>query len=126
MFCVFCHRLTQPDLLIAENNLAAAFYDGFPVSPGHVLIVPKVHEGDFLALDWDTQKAIYELVPEVRKIIEEKNQPQGFNLGVNVGQTAGQTIAHAHFHVIPRYEGDVSEPKGGIRWIIPKKAKYWK
>jgi len=126
MSCVFCERLEHPDQLIAQNDLAAAFYDSFPISPGHTLIISKLHETDFLALATSTQSAIFSLISKVREVIEKEMCPHGYNLGVNVGKAAGQTISHAHFHVIPRYEGDVPNPKGGIRWIIPDKTEYWK
>jgi diadenosine tetraphosphate (Ap4A) HIT family hydrolase len=122
--CLFCERIAAGDLL-AENALAAAFADAFPLTPGHALIVPRRHEPDFLALASDEQGAVWALVVPVRRRIEEYHRPDGYNLGVNVGAAAGQTIGHVHLHVIPRYRGDVTEPRGGIRWIIPERARYW-
>lgn len=113
------------DRLIASNALAAAFDDGFPLTPGHTLIVPRRHESDFLALSGAEQAAIWALVPEVCRRIEAQANPDGFNIGVNIGEAAGQTVGHAHLHIIPRYRGDVDDPRGGVRWIIPSKAKYW-
>jgi diadenosine tetraphosphate (Ap4A) HIT family hydrolase len=124
MACVVCDHASDAEL-IASNALAAAFADGFPLTPGHTLIVPRRHEPDFLALGSAEQAAIWELVPEVCRHIEARHRPDGYNLGVNVGEVAGQTIGHAHLHVIPRYRGDVEDPRGGIRWIIPGKARYW-
>lgn len=122
--CVFCNRLVGGDL-VAENDLAVAFHDAFPLSPGHCLIVPRRHESDFLALTPEEQAAVWALVASVRRQIESDRLPDGYNLGINVGEAAGQTVAHAHLHVIPRYEGDVPDARGGIRWIIPERARYW-
>jgi diadenosine tetraphosphate (Ap4A) HIT family hydrolase len=124
MDCVFCARLLGGDL-VAANDLAVAFPDAFPLNEGHCLIVPRRHEGDFLALTSEEQAAIWALVPAVRRYIEESGVPDGYNIGINVGEAAGQTVAHAHLHVIPRYRADVSDPRGRIRWIIPAKAPYW-
>jgi diadenosine tetraphosphate (Ap4A) HIT family hydrolase len=107
------------------NDHAAAFPDAFPVSPGHCLIVSRRHEANFLALTVEEQAGIWSLVAAVRLYIEQSSAPDGYNIGINVGEAAGQTVAHAHLHVIPRYRADVPDPRGGIRWIIPAKAQYW-
>lgn len=122
--CVFCERMTTGDL-VAENTLAAAFFDAFPLSPGHCLAVPRRHESDFLALSPEEQAAVWALVPAVRNRIERDRTPDGYNLGVNIGEPAGQTIGHAHLHVIPRYWGDTPDPRGGMRLVIPARARYW-
>jgi diadenosine tetraphosphate (Ap4A) HIT family hydrolase len=122
--CPFCDRLAAGDL-VAENGLAAAFLDAFPLSPGHCLAVPRRHQPDFLALTAEEQRAVWALVPAVRRRIEGDRRPDGYNIGVNVGEAAGQTIGHAHLHVIPRYRGDVADPRGGIRLILPARARYW-
>ena len=124
MNCVFCDRLTRGDL-VAVNEHAAAFPDAFPLNDGHCLIVPRRHEADFLALTGEEQAAIWALIPAVRRHIEASGLPDGFNIGINVGEAAGQTVAHAHLHLIPRFRADVPDPRGGIRWIIPAKAQYW-
>ncbi len=123
--CPFCTRINRSDI-IAGNELAAAFYDGFPVSPGHTLIVPRRHVADFFALTGEEQAAMWTLVAAVRRILQEKHAIDGFNIGINIGEAGGQTIAHAHLHVIPRYAGDVPDPRGGIRCVIAAKARYWK
>jgi diadenosine tetraphosphate (Ap4A) HIT family hydrolase len=89
------------------------------------LVVPRRHEPNFLSLSDNEHAAIWGLAREVRAIIDRDHHPNGYNLGVNVGSVAGQTVDHAHLHIIPRYAGDVPEPRGGIRWIIPSKARYW-
>jgi diadenosine tetraphosphate (Ap4A) HIT family hydrolase len=122
--CLFCRALTASDLL-AGNDLAGAFAAGFPVSRGHTLIVPRRHEADFFALTGDEQAALVALVNPVRAALGERYGPDAFNLGVNAGKAAGQTILHAHLHVIPRYAGDVAEPRGGVRWVLPETARYW-
>lgn len=124
MTCIFCERAKSAEV-IATNELAAAFPDGFPISPGHTLIVPRRCAADFLKLTAAEQVAVWELVEPVRRHIESTLQPDGYNIGINIGAAAGQTIAHAHLHVIPRYQGDVEDPRGGVRWILPSKARYW-
>jgi diadenosine tetraphosphate (Ap4A) HIT family hydrolase len=101
-----------------------AFPDAFPLSPGHSLIVPRRHEPDFLRLTADEGAAVWRLIAPLCDLLEQRFRPDAYNLGVNVGVAAGQTVDHAHLHVIPRYAGDVPEPRGGIRWIIPAKAPY--
>ena len=122
--CVLCSRARSGDL-IAENGLAVAFPDGFPLNPGHSLVVPRRHVADLFELSAAEQQAVWSLVPEVRSAIARVHQPAGYNVGVNVGPAAGQTVAHAHVHVIPRFPGDVPDPRGGIRWVIPARAAYW-
>jgi diadenosine tetraphosphate (Ap4A) HIT family hydrolase len=122
--CVFCDRVASGEF-VAENDLVVAFFDAFPVNPGHCLIVPRRHEHDFLALTADENVAAWALIASVRARIEQARRPDGYNIGINVGIAAGQTVAHAHLHVIPRYEADVADARGGIRWVIPARAAYW-
>jgi diadenosine tetraphosphate (Ap4A) HIT family hydrolase len=122
--CIFCGERGRDDAL-AANELAIAFPAGFPVSPGHALIVPRRHEPDFFSLTAEEQAALVALVNPVRAVLDEQYRPDAYNLGVNAGKAAGQTILHAHLHVIPRYAGDVAEPRGGIRWVLPETARYW-
>jgi len=122
--CVFCDRIARGDL-VAVNELAVAFLDAFPLNEKHCLVVSRRHEPDFLGLTQEEQAAIWALVVVVRRHIETNGIPDGYNLGINIGAAAGQTVAHAHLHVIPRHLGDVRDPRGGIRSIIPAKARYW-
>jgi diadenosine tetraphosphate (Ap4A) HIT family hydrolase len=122
--CVFCDRLIRGDL-VAANELAVAFPDAYPLNEGHCLIVPRRHESDFFALAGEEEAAVWALVPAVRRHIEATRIPDGYNIGINVGEAAGQTVPHAHLHVIPRYRADVPDPRGGIRRIIPARAQYW-
>ncbi len=120
--CIFCTPRAEQ---LAANELAIAISAGYPVSPGHALIVPRRHEPDFFSLTADEQAALMALVNPVRAVLAEQFAPDAFNLGVNAGRAAGQTIQHVHLHVIPRYVGDVAEPRGGIRWVLPETARYW-
>lgn len=120
--CIFCAPRAE---LLAANELAVAIRAGYPVSPGHALIVPRRHEPDFFSLTADEQAALMALVNPVRDVLLEQFAPDAFNLGVNAGKAAGQTIQHVHLHVIPRYTGDVPEPRGGVRWVLPETARYW-
>jgi diadenosine tetraphosphate (Ap4A) HIT family hydrolase len=99
--------------------------DSFPISPGHTLIVPKRHLSCFFDLSEKEQSDLWSLVAEVRSHLQKQHQPDGFNIGLNDGPAAGQTVMHAHIHIIPRYAGDVEDPRGGVRWLIPDKADYW-
>ena len=122
--CPFCIRIARGEIIIG-NDVAAALYDRYPVSPGHTLIVPHRHIADFLAMTKEERTAVWALVDPARQNIEENHSPDGYNIGINIGISGGQTIPHAHLHVIPRYSGDVEDPRGGVRWIIPSKAAYW-
>ncbi|MFC1678691.1 HIT family protein [Elusimicrobiota bacterium] len=122
--CPFCQKLASKDLL-RETLLAAALVDAYPISPGHMLVVPKRHVDDFFDLSNEERLSIWELVETIRKQIQADKSPDGFNIGINAGAAAGQTVPHAHVHIIPRFEGDREDPRGGIRWILPEKAKYW-
>ncbi len=121
--CCFCD--IDSENLWLETESGRAVWDGFPISKGHTLIVPKFHIPSFHDLDSETQAALWELVGEVRNRLKEMYQPDAFNIGLNDGEVAGQTVMHAHIHVIPRWKGDVADPRGGVRWIIPEKARYW-
>ena len=109
---------------IIENENAFAIYDGFPVSKGHVLVIPKRVVTEIFDLNDEEYSSCFNLVKDVKKILEEEFKPDGFNIGINNGEKAGQTIFHAHIHVIPRYSGDVDNPRGGIRHVIPGKGDY--
>lgn len=123
--CPFCIRIAESTITLS-NDLAVAFPDSYPVSTGHMLIVSHRHIEDFFSLTPEEQAAIWNLVTPVRTHIQTQHTPDGYNLGINVGLSAGQTVPHAHFHVIPRYAGDAADPRGGIRWVLPSKAVYWR
>jgi len=122
--CPFCNA-DQSNVLLA-NEHATAFLDGFPVTPGHSLIVPKRHIASFFEATKEEQAAMFDLVAEMRELLLAERTPDGFNVGINDGAAAGQTVMHLHIHLIPRYAGDTEDPRGGVRWIMPVKAPYWK
>ena len=120
--CPFCNA----DFATShENSVGVAFRDGFPVSQGHTLIIPKQHVDSLFELSQKEQSVLWKLVAEVRDELASELDPDGFNVGVNDGAAAGQTVMHAHIHVVPRWDGDVVDPRGGVRWVIPEKACYW-
>jgi diadenosine tetraphosphate (Ap4A) HIT family hydrolase len=121
--CPLCQRIVLPDLM-AQNDLAVAFKDAFPVNPGHTLIVPRRHIAGLFDLDHDEMAALWLLLPEVKQRLDARHSPAGYTVGVNVGEAAGQTVGHSHVHVIPRYAGDVEDPRGGVRWVVPERARY--
>ena len=121
--CPFC-KLPKARIWI-ETDKVLAFYDGFPVSEGHALVIPKAHVASIYDLPAQDLQELWNLVAKVRQELQIKYSPDAFNIGVNDGFAAGQTVPHAHIHVIPRKKGDVADPRGGVRWVIPGKAKYW-
>lgn len=121
--CPFCNPNPKNELIL-ESALAFAIYDKFPVNNGHALIIPKRHCQNYFDLSFKEQSACIFMLNKLKDIISKRFNPDGFNIGINIGEKAGQTIPHVHIHLIPRYEGDVEEPLGGIRCVIPKKRKY--
>lgn len=120
--CPFCNAVKKRKIA-AENALALATPDNFPVSPGHTLIVPKRHVADYFDLTNEEKAAMDELLAVCRELLlQEDNTIAGFNIGVNNGEAAGQGVFHCHIHVIPRRWGDAPDPKGGIRSVIPEKT----
>jgi diadenosine tetraphosphate (Ap4A) HIT family hydrolase len=109
---------------IAENELAFAVWDGFPVNPGHALVVPKREVATWWEATRDEHIAMLALVDEVKAQVEARWSPDGWNLGVNIGEAGGQTVFHLHLHVIPRYQGDVAAPRGGVRGVVPGRRDY--
>jgi|SRR5699024_2764469 len=121
--CIFCKPTPEMELL-AESATVYAILDKYPVTNGHALIIPKKHNSNYFNLSFKQQSACLFMVNKVKKILTERYNPNGFNIGVNVGRTAGQTINHVHIHVIPRYDGDMKDPTGGVRGVIPEKQNY--
>lgn len=122
--CPLCGVAEGREILSA-NIHAVAIWDAFPVSPGHALIVSRRHVADLFELSAEEQAAVWALVPAVKTAIAARHAPAGYNVGVNIGAAAGQTVGHVHVHVIPRYEGDVPDPRGGVRWVLADRADYW-
>lgn len=107
------------------NGLAIAIRDGFPISPGHTLIIPKRHVTTFFDTTTEERLEMFELMDQAKRKLDADLHPTAYNIGVNDGPAAGQTILHLHVHLIPRYAGDAVDPRGGVRWIFPDKAKYF-
>jgi diadenosine tetraphosphate (Ap4A) HIT family hydrolase len=122
MSCIFCER--EGIKIELENELALAFFDSYPVNEGHMLIIPRRHFADFFEATDKEILAINDLLHKVKKLLEDKFKPDGFNIGVNIGYDAGQTIFHLHVHIIPRYKGDVEDPRGGIRHLKEELVPY--
>jgi diadenosine tetraphosphate (Ap4A) HIT family hydrolase len=108
-----------------SNQYAVAFRDRYPLADGHMLVIPRLHVVSLFEASADEVVAVWTLVEVVRARLAAEFAPDGFTIGINDGAAAGQTVPHAHVHIIPRWSGDVSDPRGGIRWVIPKKAPYW-
>jgi len=123
MSCPFCSLPVER--IERENELALALFDAYPVSKGHVLAIPRRHVASAADLTEAELIAIWRLLADMRALVSEYNAPDGFNIGLNDGSAAGQTVHHVHFHLIPRYAGDIPDPRGGVRWVLPKKARYW-
>jgi diadenosine tetraphosphate (Ap4A) HIT family hydrolase len=121
--CPFC---TLPDgRVVEENEFAVLIRDGYPVSPGHSLVIPKRHVGSFFQVTAAERAALLALLDIAKDLVEQAHRPAGYNIGINDGAAAGQTVPHLHIHLIPRYTGDQADPRGGVRWVIPDKADYW-
>jgi len=120
--CPFCNPLAED--IVARNDLCYARWDIFPVSKGHLLIIPFRHVADFFSMTVEEKQAMVGLIDECKGVIEENLQPAGYNIGINVGEAAGQTVMHCHCHIIPRYAGDVRNPRGGVRGVVPGKREY--
>jgi diadenosine tetraphosphate (Ap4A) HIT family hydrolase len=141
--CPFCN--ISDDRIVASNDLALAICDNFPVSPGHMLFIPRRHIANWFDATEQEQIAIMRLINQFQKELvlpcealaeqgkrppkqdkrPEPDPPDAYNIGINIGPAAGQTVMHLHVHLIPRYEGDTDDPRGGVRWVLPGKAKYW-
>lgn len=121
--CPFCSL--KSDQLIAGNALAVVLRDAFPLSPGHCLVIPRRHVASFFDCSVEERMAMMELLDAAKEVLDREHRPAGYNLGLNNGRVAGQTVMHAHMHLIPRYTGDTTDPRGGVRWIFPDRAAYW-
>ena len=119
--CLFCGDARGVSL---QNALAYSARDSYPVSPGHTVVIPRRHVAEFFDLTDEEVCACMELIKEEKKLIDQEFAPEGYNIGVNIGAAAGQSIFHVHIHIIPRYKGDVENPQGGVRHVIPKNAHY--
>jgi diadenosine tetraphosphate (Ap4A) HIT family hydrolase len=122
--CVFC-SIPQEQIILA-HPLAVVKLDGFPLTQGHSLVIPRRHVASFFETTAQERSAILELLERAKVYLDMEHRPDGYNIGINDGAAAGQTVMHLHVHLIPRYKGDAEDPRGGVRWIFPAKAAYWK
>jgi len=118
--CPFCN----PNKIILSNDLAYAIFDRYPVNEGHMLIIPRRHVKDFWTSTAPERRAINDLLEECKGYLDKKFEPDGYNIGVNCGEVAGQSIFYLHVHLIPRYTGDIENPKGDVRGVIPSRRIY--
>lgn len=125
--CPFCEIASQDSQqrLILRSDYGFSIRDGYPLTEGHSLVIPHKHVGSFFELPLEVQTDLIALVSRVREELINEFGIQDVNIGINDGPLAGQTVPHCHIHVIPRRAGDVHDPRGGVRWIIPEKADYW-
>lgn len=121
--CPFCQM--SRDRILLENDVAYVIRDGYPISPGHTLVIPRRHVGSFFEISAGEREGMLRLLDEARAGLATEFAPDGWNIGINDGPAAGQTVPHLHLHLIPRYQGDREDPRGGVRWIMAEKADYW-
>lgn len=119
--CSFCNMEREIKL---ESELSFAIYDSFPVNEGHALIITKRHTANYFDLTLEEQIDCIKLLNRFKGIVQEKYNPAGFNVGININESAGQTVPHVHIHLIPRYKGDVEEPRGGVRGVVQQRMSY--
>lgn len=119
-YCPFCDKANYE----REGDLVFTKTDSYPVSKGHTLVIPKRHISSYFECTDDERLELWSLVEQVKTLLDSVFEPDGFNIGINIGAAAGQTVPHMHIHVIPRYSGDMDDPRGGVRGVIPDKQKY--
>ena len=117
--------MQKESMVLAESKHALACLDGYPVTEGHTLIISKRHVSNFFDLMMEEQQDMLFLLNHVKETMDKKFTTKDYNVGINCGPLAGQTVDHVHIHLIPRRQGDVEDPRGGVRWILPNKAVYW-
>lgn len=122
--CIFCQLAVEQKKFIKENSLFYVIFDRYPVTKGHILIVSKRHVEDYFSLRDEEKVDLDRLISQMKVYLDEEFSPDGYNIGINNGREAGQTILHFHLHLIPRYRGDTSDPRGGVRGVIADKQKY--
>lgn len=121
--CPFC--VLDPTRILAEDALTVVYKDGFPVSPGHTVIIPRRHFPTLFDATPEERIALLAALERGKSILDALHRPDGYNFGINHGAAGGQSVPHLHIHLIPRYNGDKPDPRGGVRWVLPDKAKYW-
>ncbi|MBK6742591.1 MAG: HIT family protein [Hydrogenophilales bacterium] len=121
--CPFCHLNSAR--VMAQDEQTVTYMDGFPVSSGHTIIIPKRHFASLFEASDAEQHSLLKALNQAKAILDTTHPPDGYNIGINHGVAAGQTVFHLHIHLIPRYTGDCDDPRGGVRWVLPEKARYW-
>ena len=114
-----------PERIVASNDHGLVIRDGFPVSPGHTLIISRRHVASFFEISQEERAGLLSLLDESKRALQLEHHPDGYNIGINDGPSAGQTVPHLHIHLIPRYAGDQKDPRGGVRRVVPENANYW-
>ena len=133
--CIFCNIISAVKIqafcdefpkerVVYQDDTWLAIYDNYPVSKGHVLLIPKRHCDTYFDLNYVELASLGVTIGIIKFILNNKFHPTGYNIGVNCGKSAGQTVMHCHIHIIPRYDGDMEDPRGGVRGVIPEKQKY--
>ncbi len=124
--CIFCQivRKEKKTEIIAQFNHCFVIKDQYPVSPGHLLIIPYKHTEDWFSSSNEVKGEIVEVLDKLKKLLDIEYHPDGYNIGMNCGKAAGQTVMHLHVHLIPRFKDDMNDPRGGVRGVIPSKQKY--
>jgi diadenosine tetraphosphate (Ap4A) HIT family hydrolase len=120
--CPFCE--IPKNKIIKRNDLSIAVYDKYPVNKGHILIITKRHVIDYFDASEEEKRSLFNLMEKCKKFLDKEYKPDGYNIGLNCGTDAGQTIMHLHLHLIPRYKNDIDDPTGGVRGVIPEKRIY--
>jgi diadenosine tetraphosphate (Ap4A) HIT family hydrolase len=131
--CPFCEitQASSPPRVISQNEHAFVIRDGYPVTPGHSLIIPKRHVGSYFEASESEKQCLLALLDLAKLQLDGEFKPAAYNIGINDGAAAGQTVPHCHIHLIPRYDQDSpygagnKDPRGGVRWVVPEKADYW-
>jgi diadenosine tetraphosphate (Ap4A) HIT family hydrolase len=125
--CPFCTLQTESShrKLLLENDTGFVIPDGYPITNGHTLIIPKRHVSSFFEITPQERQDLFDLVDQAKIQLDQEFKPASYNIGINDGEAAGQTIAHLHIHLIPRYNEPDKDPRGGVRWLVPEKADYW-
>lgn len=121
--CPFCDP--EPERVLWEGSAARALWDLYPLTEGHALVVPKRHIASWFETSEAEQSDLLLGLKKAREAVLASSTPDGYTIGINDGAAAGQTVPHLHVHLIPRYRGDVEDPRGGVRWVIPARARYW-
>jgi diadenosine tetraphosphate (Ap4A) HIT family hydrolase len=123
LHCPFCEL--PEGRIFQSNKTAFAIRDAYPISDGHTLLIPKRHIKSWFDTTDTERYDLFELLSLAKNKLANEFNPDGFNIGINDGPAAGQTVPHLHIHLIPRFQNGQEDPRGGVRWVIPSKAKYW-